>query len=63
MLAAGGRREGIVMKNLFEAVTAKELKERIARLGLTSERQWGKMNAPQAMALFGGDGVGGGGQG
>src|SRR5258707_15483847 len=50
MLAAGGRREGIVMKNLFEVVTAKEVKERIARLGLKSERQWGKMTAPQAMA-------------
>jgi len=50
MLPAGGRREGIVMKNLFEAVTAKEVKERIAKLGLKSERQWGKMTAPQAMA-------------
>jgi hypothetical protein len=50
MLAAGGLREGIVMKNLFEAVTAKEVKERIAKLGPKSERQWGKMTAPQAMA-------------
>src|SRR5882757_10334867 len=50
MLAAGGRREGIVMKNLFEAGTAKEIEERIAKLGLKSERQWGKMTAPQAMA-------------
>jgi len=38
------------MKNLFEAVTAKEVKERIAKLGLKSDRQWGKMTAPQAMA-------------
>jgi hypothetical protein len=38
------------MKNLFEAATAKEVKERIAKLGPTSERQWGKMTAPQAMA-------------
>ncbi len=38
------------MKNLFEAATAKEMKERIAHLGPKSERQWGKMTAPQAMA-------------
>jgi hypothetical protein len=38
------------MKNLFEAATAREVKERIARLGPTSARQWGKMTAPQAMA-------------
>ncbi len=38
------------MKNLFEAATAEEVKERIARLGPKSERQWGKMTAPQAMA-------------
>jgi hypothetical protein len=50
MLAAGGQREDIVMKNLFEAGMAKEIKERIAKLGLKSERQWGKMTAPQAMA-------------
>jgi uncharacterized protein DUF1569 len=38
------------MKNLFEAVTAKEITERIGRLCSTSERQWGKMSAAQAMA-------------
>jgi Protein of unknown function (DUF1569) len=38
------------MKNLFEESTAKEVKERIARLGPNSVRQWGKMTAPQAMA-------------
>jgi hypothetical protein len=38
------------MKNLFEVATAKEVKERIARLGPKSERQWGKMNAAQAVA-------------
>jgi hypothetical protein len=38
------------MKNLFEAATAKETQERIARLCPTSERQWGKMNAAQAVA-------------
>jgi hypothetical protein len=38
------------MKNLFEAATAKEIRERIAKLGPNCERQWGKMSAPQAMA-------------
>jgi hypothetical protein len=38
------------MKNLFEAATAKEIKERIAKVGPDCQRQWGKMTAPQAMA-------------
>jgi hypothetical protein len=38
------------MKSLFDAATANEVKERIGRLGPTSVRQWGKMNAAQAMA-------------
>jgi hypothetical protein len=38
------------MKNLFEPATASEIRERIGRLCATSQRQWGKMNAPQAMA-------------
>ena len=38
------------MKNLFEPTTANEVKERIGRLGPNSERQWGKMTAPQMMA-------------
>lgn len=38
------------MKNLFESVTAEELKGRIARLRSDSERQWGVMNPAQAMA-------------
>jgi uncharacterized protein DUF1569 len=38
------------MKNLFEAARVEEVKERIARLGPDSERQWGKMNAAQALA-------------
>lgn len=38
------------MKNLYEAATAEEVKKRIARLGTSSERQWGKMNAAQALA-------------
>jgi hypothetical protein len=38
------------MKNLFEPVTAGELKGRIAQLRHDSERQWGVMNPAQAMA-------------
>jgi len=38
------------MKNLFEVSAAKEVKERIGRLGPNSVRQWGKMTAAQAMA-------------
>jgi len=38
------------MKNLFEPATAKEVKERITKLGPISERQWGKMTAAQAVA-------------
>ena len=38
------------MKNLYEATTVKELRERLARLGPGSERQWGKMNVAQAVA-------------
>jgi len=38
------------MKNLYEPATAKEVKERIGRLGPNSVRQWGKMTAPQALA-------------
>jgi hypothetical protein len=38
------------MKNLYEAATVEELKARIGRLTPESQRQWGKMNAAQAMA-------------
>ena len=38
------------MKSLFDAATATETKGRIARLEPGSMRQWGKMNASQAMA-------------
>jgi hypothetical protein len=38
------------MKNLYEPATVQELKNRMARLGPESQRQWGKMNAPQALA-------------
>jgi hypothetical protein len=38
------------MRNLFEAATAEDVKARIARLGPASARQWGKMNAAQAVA-------------
>ena len=38
------------MKNLFETARVDELKERVARLTPQSRRQWGKMNAAQAVA-------------
>jgi hypothetical protein len=38
------------MKNLFEPARAKEVKERMALLRPDSERLWGTMNAPQAVA-------------
>jgi hypothetical protein len=38
------------MKNLFEAATVEEVKERMAQLRTDSERLWGKMNAAQALA-------------
>jgi hypothetical protein len=38
------------VKNLFEKERAEELKERVARLTTESPRQWGKMNAAQAIA-------------
>lgn len=38
------------MKNLFEAATVREVKERLGRLQPNSERQWGKMTAPQMLA-------------
>jgi transposase InsO family protein len=38
------------MKNLFEATRVQEVKERIALLRPDSERLWGTMNAPQAVA-------------
>ena len=38
------------MKNLFDAAGVEEVKQRIARLRPDSQRQWGKMNAPQALA-------------
>src|ERR1017187_4804908 len=38
------------MKNLFEPSTVSELKERIARLRPETMRQWGNMDAAQAVA-------------
>jgi hypothetical protein len=38
------------MKNLFDAARVEEVKQRMARLRPDSERQWGKMSAPQALA-------------
>ena len=38
------------MKNLYQATTVEELKQRIGRLEPGSQRQWGKMNVAQAVA-------------
>jgi transposase InsO family protein len=38
------------MKNLFEAATVAEVKERVSALRAESERVWGKMNAGQMLA-------------
>ncbi len=38
------------MKNLYEPAAAEEIKQRLARLQPDSERLWGKMTAPQAVA-------------
>jgi len=38
------------MKNIFEAATVEEVKERISQLRPDSERLWGKMNLAQTLA-------------
>ena len=38
------------MKNLYQPARVHELKERLGRLQPASQRQWGKMNAAQAVA-------------
>jgi len=38
------------VKNLFEAATVEEVKERMTQLTPESERQWGKMNPAQMLA-------------
>ena len=38
------------MKNLFDPARVREIKGRLAQLKPDSPRQWGKMNAPQAVA-------------
>jgi hypothetical protein len=38
------------VKNLFDAKVADEVKTRLGKLGPQSERQWGKMTAPQMLA-------------
>jgi hypothetical protein len=38
------------MKNLFDAVQVNEIKARLTQLKPDSPRQWGTMNAPQAVA-------------
>ncbi|MFL5560509.1 MAG: DUF1569 domain-containing protein [Gemmatimonadaceae bacterium] len=37
------------MKNLFEASSVAEIKDRLQRLGADSPRQWGKMSVAQAV--------------
>jgi hypothetical protein len=39
-----------MMKNLFEASAAGEIRERVAGLGAESERVWGKMSVAQMLA-------------
>jgi hypothetical protein len=38
------------VKNLFEAATAEEVRQRMAQLRPDNERQWGKMNPAQMLA-------------
>lgn len=38
------------MKNVFDAAVANEVKTRLKKLGPQSEKQWGKMSAPQMLA-------------
>jgi len=38
------------MKNLFEAATTEEVRERLAQMRPDSERLWGKMSPAQALA-------------
>lgn len=38
------------MKNLYEPATVEEVKQRLASLTPQTQRQWGKMTAPQMMA-------------
>jgi hypothetical protein len=41
------------MKNLFDVVLANQIKQRIDRLRIDSERQWGKMTVAQAISHCG----------
>jgi hypothetical protein len=50
LLDEGLKGETFYMKNLYEAATVDDVKQRIARLGPNSQRQWGKMNVAQAVA-------------
>lgn len=38
------------MKNLFDPALANQLKQRMERLGMNSQRQWGKMGVAQTLA-------------
>jgi len=42
------------MKNLYQPAAVEEVKQRIGRLQPDSQRQWGKMNAAQAVAHLSG---------
>ena len=41
------------MRNLYQAEASAEIRERLARLSASNERQWGKMDVAQAMAHCG----------
>jgi Protein of unknown function (DUF1569) len=41
------------MKNLFDVVLASEIKQRVDRLRIDSERQWGKMTVAQSICHCG----------
>jgi uncharacterized protein DUF1569 len=43
-------RRRVIMKNLFDATVANQVKTRLEKLEPQSERQWGKMNAAQMLA-------------
>jgi hypothetical protein len=44
------QRRHVIMKNLFEATVANQVKTRLGKLEPQSERSWGKMTAAQMLA-------------
>jgi hypothetical protein len=44
------QRRYVIMKNLFDATVANQVKTRLGKLGPQSERHWGKMTAAQMLA-------------